>query len=295
MNAPFQLCGTMMSDWAPSFSKASTTWKLSALAAGRANRATSSAAARTKSRIASPPGAPRPRARRHLPSRHPIGWRRRSEQDKKRDLSRNAASAPAAAGGHGAVHVALLHALADRRALVVQLLAASQAELGLGATLHPVEPQRHQREPALLDLPAQLVELAAVQQELALTLRVMAELAGGAVRADVDAHQEELVAEEAGVGVLQVDAAVAERLHLAPDERQPRLQALVEMVLVEGPPVDGDVAVAGLVAHPGEVRNPMSTRWGTGAPALRATPGPGTSARFSRIRLCSSTKTTLGR
>src|SRR5262245_10000123 len=253
MNGPFQLCGTMMSDWAPSFSKASTTWKLSALAAGRANRATSSAAASTKNRIPSPPAGTAPSSAATSPLSAPHRQETAIGARQTRDLSKNAASAPAAAGGHGAVHVALLHPLADRLALVVQLLAASQAELGLGTTLHPVETERHQREPALLDLPAQLVELAAVQQELALTLRVVAELAGGAVRADVDAHQEELVAEEAGVGVLQVDAAVAERLHLAPDERQARLQALVEMVLVEGPPVDGDVAVSGLVAHSADV------------------------------------------
>src|SRR5262249_44007667 len=133
------------------------------------------------------------------------------------------------------------------------------------------------------------------EQRLGVGLRLVAKLAGRAVRADVDAHQEELIAEEPGVGVLQVAPAVAERLHLAADERQPRLQAFVEMVLVEGPPVDGDDAVSGLVAHPVGVRNPMSTRWGTGASALRATPGPGTSARFSRNRFCSSTKTTLGR
>src|SRR5215468_723867 len=203
-------------------------------------------------------------------------------------------SAAPATRGHRAVHVALLHALADRLALVVQLLAASETQLRLGAPLHPVEPERHQRQAALLDLAAQLVELAPVQQQLPMTLRVVPELARRPVGADVYADQEELVAEEARVRVLQVDAPVAQRLHLTADERQTGLQALVDVVLVEGPPVDGDVAVSGLVAHPVEVRNPMSTRSGTAAPALRATPGPGASARFSRMRLCSSTNTTLG-
>ena len=97
--------------------------------------------------------------------------------------------------------------------------------------------------------------------------------------------QEELLALEPRIGVLQLDVPVPQRLHLAPDEREAGLDALVEVILVEGPPVDGDVAVSGLVAH-SVVRNPMSTRSGNR--------GPGISARFSRTRLRSSTKTTLG-
>src|SRR5262249_26329353 len=64
MNAPFQLCGTMISEKAPSRSNASTTWNVSALAAGRANRASSNAAAGTSRRIGVLLRAPRPRARR---------------------------------------------------------------------------------------------------------------------------------------------------------------------------------------------------------------------------------------
>src|SRR5262249_49840842 len=60
MNAPFQLCGTMISEKAPSRSKASTTWNVSALAAGRANRASSNAAAGARRGHAG--GSPRGRA-----------------------------------------------------------------------------------------------------------------------------------------------------------------------------------------------------------------------------------------
>ena len=43
-------------------------------------------------------------------------------------------------------------------------------------------------------LPAQLVDLAAVEEQLPLALGLVAELAGGGVRADVRVQQEELVA-----------------------------------------------------------------------------------------------------
>src|SRR5262249_2732777 len=101
--------------------------------------------------------------------------------------------------------------------------------------------------------------------------------ARGGIGADVEADQEQLVAEEAGVGVLQVRAALAERFDLAPREDQTRLVPLVDRVVVERAPVDADVALAALRRHP-----------------LALSPGPGTSARFSRMRYAASTKTTFG-
>src|SRR4051794_21858249 len=52
--------------------------------------------------------------------------------------------------------------------LVPGLPATSQRNLHLGPAVLEVEGQRHDREPALLDSPLDLVDLRAVQQQLAL-------------------------------------------------------------------------------------------------------------------------------
>src|SRR5207253_5664581 len=181
---------------------------------------------------------------------------------------------PAPPRRHRAVHLPSLHPLADRRPLVVELLPDPEAELGLRAATRPVEPQRHERQAALLDPPPEPFDLLLVQQQLPVPLRVVSELARRRVRADVCADEEELVTEEARVRILQVRPMVAQRLDLAADEGEARLEALGDRVVVEGPPVDGDVPLAGLLGHPAALI--------------------GTSARFARIRFRSSTNTTFG-
>src|SRR6185503_6967436 len=79
--------------------------------------------------------------------------------------------------GHGAVDLAPVGPLADRLAFVGRLLSAGEAELDLGAAPHPVESQRDQGVAALLDLAGELVDLAPVQQELPVPLRLVPELA----------------------------------------------------------------------------------------------------------------------
>src|SRR5439155_5994625 len=181
---------------------------------------------------------------------------------------------PAPPRRHRAVDLPALHPLADRRALVVELLPDAESQLRLRPPARPVEPQRHERQAPLLDPAPQALDLLAMQQQLAVPLRVVSELARRCIRADVCADEEELVAEEARVRILQVRPMIAQRLDLAADERQARLEALADRVVVEGPPVDGDVALAGLLGHPAALI--------------------GTSARFSRIRFRSSTNTTFG-
>src|SRR5688572_17269975 len=99
------------------------------------------------------------------------------------DVAHRRSPAPApATRRHRALDLAVLHALADGRPLVVQLLATAEPELGLRTALGPVEPQRHQRHAALLDLPAQALDLPAMQQQLPGPDRVVPELARRRVR-----------------------------------------------------------------------------------------------------------------
>src|SRR5439155_925326 len=128
--------------------------------------------------------------------------------------ARMRASAPLPSARHRSIDLAPLHALADRGALVVELLPLPQSQLRLRPALRPVEAERDQREAALLHPAAQALELLAVHQQLPRPHRVVAELARRPVGTDVRAHQEELVAEEAGIRVLQLRAVVAQRLPL---------------------------------------------------------------------------------
>src|SRR4051794_6747483 len=60
---------------------------------------------------------------------------------------------------HGAVHLALLLALADRLALVVHVLAARQRELDLGVAVGEVHARRHDGQALLAHAPLQTLDL----------------------------------------------------------------------------------------------------------------------------------------
>src|SRR5437868_4026576 len=87
--------------------------------------------------------------------------------------------------GEGSKSMAtILHRLADffrrlrlllRLALVVQLLAAGDADLHLGAPLLEVQPQRDERVALLGSLAGELGDLALVQEQLARPLRLVVE------------------------------------------------------------------------------------------------------------------------
>src|SRR5439155_22611326 len=83
------------------------------------------------------------------------------------------------------VHLAALVALAEGGALVVQLLAASQAELDLGAPVLEVEPERDERQPALGDLAGQPADLLPVQQLPVITVEFVGVGGAAAVMNDV--------------------------------------------------------------------------------------------------------------
>src|SRR5437868_5360382 len=80
-------------------------------------------------------------------------------------------------------------ALRDVAALVDRVLAAGEGELDLRAALLPVEPRRNEREAALLDLAGQRLDLAPVQQELAVAIGVVGVDARLLVRRDVCTHE----------------------------------------------------------------------------------------------------------
>src|SRR5579884_3179256 len=75
-----------------------------------------------------------------------------------------------------ALHVARHLALADRLALVVEVLAAGERDLDLGARARPaaeVDARRNERQPALVRAPHEAVDLGPVQKQLARPLRLV--------------------------------------------------------------------------------------------------------------------------
>src|SRR4029450_13962972 len=108
-----------------------------------------------------------------------------------------------------AFDAALRLALGDVAALVAPFLAARERELDLCAAVLEVEPRRHERQPALGDLRAELVDLAAVQQQLPVAVRVVRLDRRLLVWRDVEAHEPDLAVARVGIGALQDDVPFA--------------------------------------------------------------------------------------
>jgi carbon-monoxide dehydrogenase large subunit len=120
--------------------------------------------------------------------------------------------------------------------LVVAALAAGDGELHFGPAVLEVHPERHERDALLRRGPGELVDLLAMEEQLAWTDRV--ELAAGElVGRDVHAVQPHLAALDPGVAVLEVGVAVADRLHLGALEHDPALDRIEHEVVVPGAPV----------------------------------------------------------
>src|SRR5207237_7567581 len=97
--------------------------------------------------------------------------------------------------------LALPGALLLGLALVVQLLAAGERKLDLGAALFvEIELERDERHDLALDRTPELVDLAAVQQQPTRALGRMVEAAGLQIFGDVGVDEPELAAAGVGVG-----------------------------------------------------------------------------------------------
>src|SRR5689334_9999131 len=131
-----------------------------------------------------------------------------------------------------ALDPALALPVGDVAPFVADFLAAGQGELDLDAAVLEVEPGRDERQAALGDLRRQLVDLAAVEQQLAVAVRVVRGDRGLLVCGDVEPDEPELAAARVREGPLQDRVALAERLDLAPGQGEPGLDALEQVVLV---------------------------------------------------------------
>src|ERR1700730_11062085 len=156
------------------------------------------------------------------PSRNP---RRGGEENRRWRMSLAVAQQPGA--------LALPVAILDRLALVVGLLAGDQGDLDLGAAARiEIELQRHDGAALALDGADQLVDLLAVQQELARPARLMIEAVARGVFGDVGIDQPGLAALLGDIGFGDRAAPPAQRLDLGAGQRQPSLEGLLDEVVV---------------------------------------------------------------
>src|SRR6185369_5787755 len=100
-----------------------------------------------------------------------------------------------------------------------------------------------------VDAPAQPLDLALAEQELAGPLGRVVEAVGRLVFRDIGVDEVELTLLLRGEGFGDAGAPPAQRLHLAADEHQPRLQRLLDEVVEPGLAVLGDVL--GFLGHGG--------------------------------------------
>src|SRR6185295_2459550 len=158
-------------------------------------------------------------------------------------------SPPAAAAGTGGLlHLTLGLPLAQRGALVVQLLAAGQADLDLDPATLEVDLQRHDRQALLGRLAHDAGDLALVEQQLAVALGLVIGVGAVAVRIDVTAPEPRLAVTHGGVGILEVHLPVAQGFDLGPAQHKAGLESLEDLVLVSRASVRCDDSIFG--RHP---------------------------------------------
>src|SRR5262245_47012783 len=137
--------------------------------------------------------------------------------------------------------LALPTALLFGLALVVQLLAARERELDLGAALGvEIELERHERHAIALDRPHQLVNLPAVQEQFAHALGRMIEAAGLQVFGDVGIDEPDLAAAGVRIGLRNRRLALPQRLYLRTGERDAGFKGLVDLIVESRLAIVGD-------------------------------------------------------
>src|SRR5262245_23956334 len=125
-------------------------------------------------------------------------------------------------------------------ALVVELLAARQRQLDLGAALGvEVELEWHHRHALSLDSGGELVDLAAVQQELARALGLVVEAARLQIFRNIGVIEPQVSFARSRVRLADARLALPQRLHLCAGERQPGLDHVTDLIVEAGLAVVG--------------------------------------------------------
>src|SRR3954468_18273118 len=140
-------------------------------------------------------------------------------------------------------------ALGEVLPLVVGLLAAGERERGLDLAVLEVQVERDERQPALLGLADELVDLGAVHEHLALAAGGVVGPGALGVLGDVHVLQPHLAAVDGGEAVDQRRTTGTQALHLGAGEHQTHLVGVQDRVVVPRLLVLGDELAPGLTRH----------------------------------------------
>jgi flagellin len=152
----------------------------------------------------------------------------------------------------GSVHLALGVSRLEILALVVVLLALSEADLDLDSPVLQIDLQRHGRESLLVHLGRDPQGLILVDEQLTAPPWLVIVPIGEGVFMDVHIHEEELALVDVHVPIRERDPALPQRLHLGSDQNDARLPGLLDGVVMPRLLVLSDHAVvlrAGSAAH----------------------------------------------
>src|SRR5204863_4839322 len=131
---------------------------------------------------------------------------------------------------HRALHLPVVLPLQRGLAFLVLSLAPAQAELDLRDAVGEVDAHRDEREPLLLLLADQPLDLSAMQQQLPRAQRIVAALLALLVRRDVHVLEPQLAALDASVRLADRRAALPQGLDLRPGQDDAGLEALQDRV-----------------------------------------------------------------
>ncbi len=131
--------------------------------------------------------------------------------------------------------------LGNRLAFVVLLLAFAQRKIDLRVTSTEDNAKRNQRVALLHKLPLQVVDLLAVEQQLSWPARIVVEvLARLFKRRNMHSEKPDLVIIYDRIGILEVGAAIPNRLDFSPGQRYPGFNNLIDVIVVAGAPIRSD-------------------------------------------------------
>src|SRR3712207_3970036 len=149
----------------------------------------------------------------------------------------------------GLLHLPAGVPLGEVLPLVVGLLALRQRQRGLDLAVLEVQVQRDERQPALLGLADELLDLGPVHQHLALAARGVVGPGPLRVLGDVHVLQPHLAVVHGGEAVDERGTAGTKALHLGAGEHQAHLVRVEDRVVVPRLLVLGDELAPGLTRH----------------------------------------------
>src|SRR6185436_4632640 len=152
------------------------------------------------------------------------GWSRRSSPPGERYAQTFPLFSPAV--------LAILIALLDGFALVIELLAFGHCQFDLDSPPFQIQTQRHQGEPREFASPVELLDFIPMEQKLALPQGVVILQVSMRISRDVAVQQPDLSFAENRVTVLEIGPAQPQRLDLRAGEYHPGLHPLLDEIVV---------------------------------------------------------------